>query len=450
MFQSINPYTLEKVYEVKEFDKSEVEKAIDRADERYNFWRKTSFKERAKLMYAAATELRKNSMDYAAAITDEMGKPITQALAEVEKCALVCEYYAENAEEHLRTRIIETEAAQSYVRYDPIGVVLAIMPWNYPLWQVFRFAAPALMAGNVGLLKHASNVMKCADNIEKVFRNAGFPEGCFTNLPIRSSTVEDIIRNEKVKAVTLTGSESAGKSVASIAGSEIKKSVLELGGSNALVIFDDCNLDETVKVCVNSRFQNAGQSCIAGKRLLVQASIVEKFTETFLNGVKSLKPGNPLEMDTTIGTMARIDLAEELEEKLKLTLKQGGKLLTGGVRKNAYFEPTVVANVTESMSIFTDETFGPLIGITVFKDEDEAIKLANISRYGLGTSIFSEDMEKIMRIIPQLDDGSVFVNELVKSDPRLPFGGTKLSGYGRELSIDGIQEFVNKKTVFIK
>ena len=450
MFQSINPYTLEKVYEVKEFDKSEVEKAIDRADERYNFWRETSLKKRAKLMYAAATELRKNSTDYATAITDEMGKPITQALAEVEKCALVCEYYAENAEEHLRTKIIETEATQSYVRYDPIGVVLAVMPWNYPLWQVFRFAAPALMAGNVGLLKHASNVMKCADNIERVFKNAGFPEGCFTNLPIRSSMVEDIIRNEKVKAVTLTGSELAGKSVASIAGSEIKKSVLELGGSNALVIFDDCNLDETVKVCVNSRFQNAGQSCIAGKRLLVQASIVEKFTENFLSGVKSLKPGNPLEMDTTIGTMARIDLAEELEEKLKLTLKQGGKLLTGGVRKNAYFEPTVVANVTESMSIFTDETFGPLIGITVFKDEDEAIKLANISRYGLGTSIFSEDMEKIMRIIPQLDDGSVFVNELVKSDPRLPFGGTKLSGYGRELSIDGIQEFVNKKTVFIR
>lgn len=450
MLQSINPYTLEKVYEVKEFDKNDVEKAIDKADEQYNFWRKTSFAERAELMYAAAAELRKNSMDYATAITDEMGKPIIQALAEVEKCALVCEYYAENAERQLMAKIIETEATQSYVRYDPIGVVLAIMPWNYPLWQVFRFAAPALMAGNVGLLKHASNVMKCADNIEKVFKNAGFPEGCFTNIPIRSGMVEDIIRNKKVKAVTLTGSELAGKSVASIAGSEIKKSVLELGGSNALVVFEDCDLEETVQVCVKARFQNAGQSCIAGKRLLVQASIVEEFTKAFISAVKTLKPGNPMNKDTTIGTMARVDLAEELEEKLNLTLKQGGNLLIGGMRRNAYFEPTVVTNVTENMSIFTDETFGPVIGITVFENVEEAVNLVNMSRYGLGVSIFSKNMETVQNMIPKLDDGAVFVNELVKSDPRLPFGGTKLSGYGRELSIDGIQEFVNKKTIYIR
>ncbi len=450
MLQSINPYSLEKVYEIREFDKHDIENAINKAHEQYKFWKSVSFADRANLMNAAAAELRSNREEYAVAITNEMGKPIAQSLAEIEKCALVCEYYAANAEEQLSNKAIETEAYKSYVSYEPIGIVLAIMPWNYPFWQVFRFAAPALMAGNVGLLKHASNVMKSAENIEKVFKRARFPDGCFTNLPIRSDMVEEIIKNEKVKAVTLTGSEAAGKAVAVTAGSQIKKTVLELGGSNALVVFEDCNLEQTVKTCVQSRFQNAGQSCIAGKRLLVQASIVQEFTKKFLTAVSELKPGDPMNKETTMGTMARVELAEELEEQLKTTLNRGAKLLLGGKRKDAYFEPTVLGDVTEDMSVFKDETFGPVIGITVFEQDEEAVELVNASRYGLGVSIFTENIERAQYLIPKFDEGAVFVNELVKSDPRLPFGGTKLSGYGRELSVDGIQEFVNKKTVYIK
>lgn len=450
MIRSINPYTSEIVYQVKELEPSEIENAIDIAHEQYKLWRSVPFAERTRLMKAAATELRKNSQEYARTITREMGKPVKQALAEVEKCAMVCDYYAEAAPEHLANKNIETEAHKSYVSYEPIGIVLAIMPWNYPLWQVFRFAAPALMAGNVGILKHASNVMQCAENIQKVFERAGFPEGCFTNLPIRSGMVEGVIRNPKVKAVTLTGSEIAGKAVAATAGSVIKKTVLELGGSNALVVFEDCNIEETVKACVQSRFQNAGQSCIAGKRLLVHSSIILDFTRSFLEAVGKLRHGDPMDPETTIGTMARVDLAEELEGQLKATLDQGAKLLAGGKRDKAYFEPTVVGGVTEEMSIFTDETFGPVIGITTFDSDEQAVALVNASRYGLGVSIFTEDLERAAILIPQFEDGAVFVNDLVRSDQRLPFGGTKISGYGRELSADGIQEFVNKKTVYIK
>lgn len=450
MIQSINPYTQKVVFEVKEFDSKEIENAIDKADEQFKNWKTVSFAERSKLMKTAATELRTGSQHYASIITSEMGKPITQALAEIEKCAALCDYYAEHAVNQLADKTIETEAYKSYVSYEPIGVVLAIMPWNYPFWQVMRFAVPALMAGNTGILKHASNVMKCAESIEQVFAKAGFPEGCFTNLPIGSKMVESIIRNPKVKAVTLTGSETAGRSVAAIAGSEIKKTVLELGGSNALVVFADCNLEQTVKTCVEARFQNAGQSCIAGKRLLVEASIAEEFTKAFLEAVGNLKAGDPLDTKTTIGTMAREDLAEELQKQLDATLSDGATLLLGGQRDKAFFEPTVVTGVTKEMSIFKEEIFGPVIGITTFENEEEAVNLANASPFGLGVTIFTEDFEKATKLIPKFDDGAVFVNELVKSDQRLPFGGTKNSGYGRELSIDGIQEFVNKKTVYIK
>ncbi|TDW47745.1 succinate-semialdehyde dehydrogenase/glutarate-semialdehyde dehydrogenase [Flavobacterium sp. 270] len=450
MIQSINPYTQKVVFEVKEFDSKEIENAIDKADEQFKNWKTVSFAERSKLMKAAAVELRTFSQHYASIITSEMGKPITQALAEVEKCAALCDYYAEHAVNQLADKPIETEAHKSYVSYEPIGVVLAIMPWNYPFWQVMRFAVPALMVGNTGILKHASNVMKCAESIEQVFAKAGFPEGCFTNLPIGSKMVESIIRNPKVKAVTLTGSETAGRSVAAIAGSEIKKTVLELGGSNALVVFADCNLEQTVKTCVEARFQNAGQSCIAGKRLLVEASITEEFTKAFLGAVGNLKAGDPLVTKTTIGTMAREDLAEELQKQLDATLSDGATLLLGGQRDKAFFEPTVVTDVTKEMSIFKEEIFGPVIGITTFENEEEAVELANSSPFGLGVTIFTENFEKATKLIPKFDDGAVFVNELVKSDQRLPFGGTKNSGYGRELSTDGIQEFVNKKTVYIK
>jgi succinate-semialdehyde dehydrogenase/glutarate-semialdehyde dehydrogenase len=449
MIKSINPYNQEIVYEVAEFDRKEVENAIDKADAQYEVWKEIPFSERSVLMKAAGQELRKNVREYAEIITQEMGKPITQALAEVEKCAALCDYYAENASKMLADKIIETEAHKSYVSYEPIGIVLAIMPWNYPFWQVMRFAVPALMAGNVAVLKHASNVMKSAMSIEKIFDRAGFPAGCFTNLPIGSKMVEEIIKNPKIKAVTLTGSEAAGRAVAAVAGNEIKKTVLELGGSNALVVFADCNLEKTVKTCVQARFQNAGQSCIAGKRLLVESSIAEEFTKAFIEEVGKLRSGDPLSEETTIGTMARVDLAEELEKQLQDALDKGGEVLLGGKRNKAYFEPTVIGNVTTDMSIFKEEVFGPLIGITTFKDEKEAIALSNNSPFGLGVTIFTEDFEKAFRLVPKFNEGAVFVNELVKSDQRLPFGGTKNSGYGRELSQDGIQEFVNKKTVYI-
>ena len=377
-----------------------------------------------------------------------MGKPIAQALAEIEKCAWVCEYYAENAENHLAREIIETDAQKSYVSYEPIGIVLAIMPWNYPFWQVFRFAAPALMAGNIGLLKHASNVMRSANNIQKVFERAGFPDGCFQNLVISSSKIEDILKDKRVKAVTLNGSKPAGSAVAATAGSEIKKSVLELGGSNALVVFKDANIAEAVKTCVQARFQNTGQSCIAGKRLLLHESIEDEFMEEFVKQVRELKSGDTMDEDTFIGTLAREDLAEDLEKQIQDSVKQGAKIVLGGKRDKAYFEPTIITNVKKGMPVFDQETFGPAMAVTTFKEDQEAIDLVNYSDFGLGVSIFTEDFTFAEKIVPAFEDGAVFVNELVKSDPRLPFGGTKISGYGRELSSHGIQEFINRKTVY--
>ncbi|ADF52925.1 NAD-dependent succinate-semialdehyde dehydrogenase [Zunongwangia profunda] len=448
MITSKNPYTGEVIEEFKEYTKEEINNAIKKADDRYKTWRKVSFSEKSKLLKNAAKELRDNKQSYAEDITQEMGKPITQALAEIEKCAWVCEYYAENAENHLAREIIETDAQKSYVSYEPIGIVLAIMPWNYPFWQVFRFAAPALMAGNIGLLKHASNVMRSANNIQKVFERAGFPDGCFQNLVISSSKIEDILKDKRVKAVTLTGSKPAGSAVAATAGSEIKKSVLELGGSNALVVFKDANIAEAVKTCVQARFQNTGQSCIAGKRLLLHERIAEEFMEEFVKQVKELKSGDTMDEDTFIGTLAREDLAEDLEKQIQDSVKQGAKIVLGGKRDKAYFEPTIITNVKKGMPVFDQETFGPAMAVTTFKEDQEAIDLVNYSDFGLGVSIFTEDFTFAEKIVPAFEDGAVFVNELVKSDPRLPFGGTKISGYGRELSSHGIQEFINRKTVY--
>ena len=448
MITSKNPYTGEVIEEFKEYTKEEINNAIKKADDRYKTWRKVSFSEKSKLLKNAAKELRDNKQSYAEDITKEMGKPIAQALAEIEKCAWVCEYYAENAENHLAKEIIETDAQKSYVSYEPIGIVLAIMPWNYPFWQVFRFAAPALMAGNIGLLKHASNVMRSANNIQKVFERAGFPDGCFQNLVISSSKIEDILKDKRVKAVTLTGSKPAGSAVAATAGSEIKKSVLELGGSNALVVFKDANIAEAVKTCVQARFQNTGQSCIAGKRLLLHERIAEEFMEEFVKQVKELKSGDTMDEDTFIGTLAREDLAEDLEKQIQDSVKQGAKIVLGGKRDKAYYEPTIITNVKKGMPVFDQETFGPAMAVTTFKEDQEAIDLVNYSDFGLGVSIFTEDFTFAEKIVPAFEDGAVFVNELVKSDPRLPFGGTKISGYGRELSSHGIQEFINRKTVY--
>ena len=450
MILSQNPYTGETIKEHREFTSQDIDKALEKADARFKSWKTTGFSQRSHLMLKAAEELKKNKQEYAETITLEMGKPIKQSIAEVEKCAWVCEYYAENAEKQLAPEAIDTDAGESYVNYAPLGVILAIMPWNYPFWQVFRFAAPALMAGNVGVLKHASNTMMCGEKIEQVFLRAGFPEGCFQNLLIGSKMVEEVLEDERVRAVTLTGSGGAGSAVAATAGKHIKKSVLELGGSNALVVFEDADLKEAVEISVQARFQNTGQSCIAGKRLLLHRSIAEEFTTKFVEKVRALRSGDPMEEETFIGVQAREDLAQDLEKQVNESVKMGAKLLVGGERKKAFFAPAVLYGVTPRMPVFKEETFGPAIGITIFESDEEAVNLINDSQFGLGVTLFTKDHERAKKLIPKIEDGAVFVNELVKSDPRLPFGGTKKSGYGRELSKFGIREFVNIQTVYFK
>lgn len=447
---SINPFNNQKLYEFEELNAVQLEERIVQAQSAFQGWKTTSFSERSKLIRAVARDLMENTKEYAEIITLEMGKPIVQSLAEIEKCAWVCEYYATHAEDQLKDEIITTDAAKSYVRYEPLGPVLAIMPWNFPFWQVFRFAVPNLMAGNVGVLKHASNVMKSAEMIQRIFEKSGFPKGCFQNLIIHNDKVKSVIENDFIKAVTLTGSTPVGASVASIAGSSIKKTVLELGGNNALVVFEDAQLERTLDSCVQARFQNTGQSCIAGKRLLVQNRIAMKFIQGFKNKVAQLRSGDPLDKDTFIGVLAREDLAVDLEKQVKESIKMGAELILGGKRNGTYFEPTILTDVTRDMPIFREETFGPAIGITIFETEEEAMNLVNDSDFGLGVSLFTSNRERMERLIPLCNEGAVFINELVKSDPRLPFGGIKTSGYGRELSAHGIREFMNRKTVYIK
>ncbi|WP_425236992.1 NAD-dependent succinate-semialdehyde dehydrogenase [Ulvibacterium sp.] len=450
MKTSINPFNGQKLYEFEELNAVQLEERIVQAQNAFKTWKTTSFTERSKLVRAVGRDLMENTGEYAEIITLEMGKPIVQSLAEIEKCAWVCEYYATHAEDQLKDEIITTDAAKSYVRYEPLGPVLAIMPWNFPFWQVFRFAVPNLMAGNVGVLKHASNVMKSAETIQQIFEKAGFPKGCFQNLIIHNDKVKSVIENDFIKAVTLTGSTPVGASVAAIAGYAIKKTVLELGGNNALVVFDDAQLERTVDSCLQARFQNTGQSCIAGKRLLVQSGIATRFIHDFRNRVANLKSGDPMAKDTFIGVLAREDLALELEKQVRKSIKMGAKIILGGKRKGTYFEPTILVDATKDMPIFKEETFGPVLGITIFDSEEEAMDLVNDSDFGLGVSLFTSNRERMERLIPQCNEGAVFVNELVKSDPRLPFGGIKTSGYGRELSAHGIREFMNRKTVYIK
>lgn len=446
---SVNPYTGEIIKTYQNHSAREVKEILKAANDEFGEWRKTSFSERKKLILAVAEDLKTNKREYAETITSEIGKPITQSIAEIEKCVWVCEYYAENAERLLETEIVKTDAFKSYVVNEPLGVVLAIMPWNYPFWQVFRFAIPTLMAGNVAVLKHASNVFGSASNIEKVFKNAGFPENCFTTIFAKADEVKEIIENKHVKAISLTGSGSAGVSVATIAAENIKKTLLELGGSNALIVMKDCDMEKTLDICIQSRFQNTGQSCIAGKRLIIDRSISEEFIEKLLVKVREFKCGDPMSEDTFIGTLAREDLAIDLERQVEQSLKRGANLEIGGKRKGTYYEPTVLTGVKEKMPVFCEETFGPVLSITTFKTEEEAIALSNKTPFGLGVSIFTQDIENAERIAVHFEEGAVFVNELVKSDPRLPFGGVKKSGYGRELSSSGIHEFINRKTIYI-
>lgn len=449
MFESINPHTSKNIHQFSEMDDQEADIILNRSQNAFEKWKLTNFSLREEKLKSLAQTLRKNKIHYAKMIALEMGKPIQYAEGEIEKCATVCEYYAKNASVFLQNELVKTEASESLITYEPIGTVLAIMPWNYPFWQVFRFAAPALMSGNVAVLKHAPNVFGCATLIEECFAESGFPDGVFQNLFISHQKIDRVIQNSIVKAVTLTGSERAGAAVAAQAGRAIKKSVLELGGSNAFIVLQDADIKKAVEVGLWSRMQNSGQSCIAAKRFFLHKDIATQYLELFKEELKKLIVGDPLIEGTHMGPMARLDLAIELEGQLKDTLQAGAKLFYGGNRRGAHFEPTMVTEVQPGMTAFDQELFGPVAAFTIVDNAEEGINLSNRSELGLGVSIFTQNIEEAKRLIPMVEDGAVFINAMVKSDPRLPFGGTKKSGYGRELSIYGIREFVNIKTVYI-
>jgi len=449
--KSINPATEELLASFEELSKDNLFLEIEKSHRTFLSWKNTSFEERSELIKKAAEILNSEKERLANLITIEMGKPIVQSKAEVEKCAWVCEFYSEKAKDFLKAEDVKTDGSESYVQFDPLGVVLAVMPWNFPFWQVFRFAAPAIMAGNVGILKHASNVPQCALAIEDVFTKAGFPPNVFKSVLIGSSLVEEAISHPLVRAVTLTGSEAAGKNVAAVAGKYLKKTVLELGGSDPFLILSDANLDNAVKFAVSARLINNGQSCIAAKRFIVEKNIISLFQEKLVEEVSKIKIGDPLFAESDLGPVAREDLLLEIDSQIKRSIEKGAILLAGGKRfeRTGYFYPaTILTNVTKGMAVAEEETFGPVFAIISAHDEKDAIRIANDSNYGLGASIWTKDLKKAKELANQIESGSVFINGMVKSDPRLPFGGIKLSGYGRELSHYGIKEFVNIKSVW--
>ena len=448
--KSINPYTGRLIEEFKELSDATLQEILSASLVAFEKWKRTDFSSRKSLMKKAANILTENVQEYSLAITIEMGKPIIESMAEVEKCAWVCNYFADNGEEFLKEEPVMTDAFLSYVCYEPLGPVLGIMPWNFPFWQVFRFAVPALMAGNTVLLKHASNVQICARHIENIFIRSGFPPDIFRNLVIGSPGVEKIIEHDAVKAVSLTGSEFAGQKVAEAAGRKIKKSLLELGGSNAFVVLEDADIEKAAEVGVRARMMNAGQSCIAAKRFIIHRKISAKFIEPFLENLNNLKPGDPTDYETNLGHLASVQQAETVERQVKKSVEMGARIIKGGDRKDAFYSPTLIADVQPGMPVFDEEVFGPVAPVIIARDTDEAIALANMTKFGLGVSLFTNDLEKARELVSEFKDGAVFINDLVKSDPRLPFGGTGRSGYGRELSIHGIREFVNVKTVYIK
>ncbi|HZD10320.1 MAG TPA: NAD-dependent succinate-semialdehyde dehydrogenase [Candidatus Binatia bacterium] len=450
---ALNPATNEQIREYEEHSPEDVRDIIRRANAAYLNWRETSFAVRANCMREAARILRDRADEFARLMTVEMGKPIKDGRSEAQKCAWVCDYYADNAESFLQRELVETDASKSFVTFRPLGVVLAVMPWNFPFWQVFRFAAPNLMAGNVGILKHASNVPGCAVAIENIFEEAGFPADVFRSLLVGSSQVAAIIENPLVRAVTLTGSTPAGRAVARKAGEMIKKTVLELGGSDAYVVLDDADLQATVNTCVASRLINSGQSCIAAKRFIVTEKNREEFERLYVQRMRVAKMGDPLLEETEVGPQARRDLRDDLHEQVRASIEKGATLLLGGeipLEKGAYYPPTVLTDVRPGMPAYDEELFGPVAAIIPVADEDEAIRVANDSVFGLGAAVFTRDVERGEHIAAEkLEAGCCFVNSFVKSDPRLPFGGIKESGYGRELAVYGIKEFVNIKTVYV-
>jgi succinate-semialdehyde dehydrogenase/glutarate-semialdehyde dehydrogenase len=450
--ESINPATEVRIATYPEMDEAEVRRRIERAAACFESWRTTPLAAREPPMRALAGLLRGRRAELAQLMTSEMGKPIAGAEAEVDKCALVCEFYAEHAAEFLAPRPAATGAGASYVRYEPLGVVLAVMPWNFPLWQVFRFAAPALMAGNAAVLKHASNVCGCALAIESLIREAGFPEGLFAALLIPGSRAAEVVRHPAVRAATLTGSEAAGMALASAAGRELKKTVLELGGSDPFIVLADADVETVAAAAAAARTINSGQSCIAAKRFIVEAPIVDAFAEALTVSMRRLKMGDPLDRANDIGPLARHDLVDDLHDQVERSGAAGAKILCGGELPRGvgfYYPPTVLTEVRPGMAVFDEETFGPVAPIIRAADAQEAVALANLSVYGLGASIWTRDGERAEQLAAAIEAGCVFINEAVKSDPRLPFGGVKRSGYGRELADVGMHEFVNIKTVWV-
>jgi succinate-semialdehyde dehydrogenase / glutarate-semialdehyde dehydrogenase len=451
---SINPTIGTLLQQFEPFSPEMVQAKIEGAAQAFQTYRHTPFTQRSSWLRQAATLLKAEQQQFAQLMTLEMGKPITQAIAEVQKCALVCEYYADHAPQFLADEFIETDASQSWVSYQPLGVILAVMPWNFPFWQVFRAAAPALMAGNGMVLKHASNVPQCALAIESVLQKAGFPEGIFQTLLAGADQVAEIVSSPHVKAATLTGSEPAGASLASLAGTQIKKTVLELGGSDPFIVTESANLAEAVAVGIKARLLNNGQSCIAAKRFIVLEAIADPFTEQFVQGFKALKIGDPSQPDIDVGPLATETIRKQLHEQVEKTIAAGATCLVGGHPwmglPGYFYEPTILGDIPPSASTYRDEFFGPVALLFRVPDLEAAIALANDSPFGLGASVWTEDDQQRDRCIAELESGAVFINGMVKSDPRLPFGGIKRSGFGRELGVPGIREFVNLKTIWVK
>ncbi|WP_414756053.1 NAD-dependent succinate-semialdehyde dehydrogenase [Anabaena sp. CCY 9910] len=451
---TINPATGETLKTFEPLNDAEIAAKLDLADQAFEKYRHTSFAERSQALQAAANILEQEKADFAKLMTLEMGKPYKAAIAEVEKCAAVCRYYAENAADFLADVSVKTDASHSFVRYQPLGIILAVMPWNFPFWQVFRFAAPALMAGNVGLLKHASNVPQCALAIEDIIHRAGFPGGVFQTLLIGAAKVADLMADERVKAATLTGSEPAGASLAAAAGKQIKKTVLELGGSDPFIVLESADVEAAAATATSARMLNNGQSCIAAKRFIVAEAIADQFEKLLLEKFTALKIGDPLHLDTDLGPLATPDILQELDQQVQTAVKSGGKVLTGGYpladRPGNFYPATIIIDIPVDQPIAQEEFFGPVALLFRVPDIDTAIQLANATPFGLGASAWTNNDQERDRLISEIEAGAVFINGLVKSDPRLPFGGIKRSGYGRELSIQGIHEFVNVKTVWVK
>ncbi|MCC6175088.1 MAG: NAD-dependent succinate-semialdehyde dehydrogenase [Chloroflexi bacterium] len=452
VMQSINPATEQVVQTFEEFSPAQVESALQQVADTFPGWRRTSFDERSAHLRSVARELRADKAHWAGLITAEMGKPIVEAEAEIEKCAWNCDFYAEHAIRFVSPEHITTDALESYVAFEPLGTVLAIMPWNFPFWQVLRFLAPALMAGNTAVLKHASNVPRCALAIEEVLTRAGLPTGVFRTLLVPGSAVEPLIADPRVHAVTLTGSSEVGEKVASAAGRAIKKQVLELGGSDPFIVLADADLEGAAKMAVRARNQNSGQSCIAAKRFIVEEAVADAFVEKFAAAVRALQVGDPTRRETNVGPMARGDLRESLITQVNATLKQGAHAVVGGTaldRRGYFYAPTILDGVSLKMTAFREETFGPVAAIVRAKDPEDAVRLANDTEYGLGAALWTSDLGRAKELARYIEAGNVFINGMVASDPRMPFGGVKRSGYGRELGVFGIREFTNIQSIVI-